>query len=285
MSNSYTDLAGQRFGRLVAIQKVKPHITSGGAYITMWECKCDCGNTTTVSMQKLKTGHTQSCGCNKKNCKGGSFKDLTGKRFGRLTVIKYLQENEREKKRKCWLCRCDCGNVKTYSADKIISGSTHSCGCEMIERIGRLNRKYIYSCKRLYGVYAAMKERCCNSKNEEYHNYGARGIIVCQEWLESFDNFAEWSFANGYNKNAPRGQCTLDRINNDKGYSPDNCRWITNKENCNNMRKNVLIEYNGNTYTMSQLANELSIPYRYFSSRYARGKTIEQILDDYTAYK
>lgn len=184
----YVDLSNQRFGKLLAIKKVPPHVTKGGRYVTMWECKCDCGNVVSVSSQKLRNGHTTSCGCNKKNNKGGRFDDLTGKRFGKITVIRYLREEERERKRKCWLCRCDCGTIKQFSADKLKSGSTTSCGCAKTEKIRKANRKYEHTNKRLYSVYSAMKDRCYNQNSEEYHNYGARGITICPEWLKASTN-------------------------------------------------------------------------------------------------
>lgn len=282
----YLDLSNQRFGKLIAIRKVQPHITKGGRYVTMWECQCDCGKVVSVSSQKLRKGHTTSCGCNKKNNKGGRFDDLTGDRFGKLVVMRYLKEEERERKRKCWLCRCDCGTIKEFGADKLKSGNSVSCGCAKAERIENLNKKYEHINKRLYSVYSAMKERCYNPENDEYHNYGSRGITVCPEWLKSFDNFAEWSLKNGYKENAPRGECTIDRINNDKGYSPDNCRWVTNKEQQNNRRNHVFIEYHGKTYTMSQLAQKLNIPYRYFRRKYREnGLLVEQIISCYAALK
>lgn len=286
MDNSYVDLEGKRFGKLTAIRKTKPHVTSGGRYVTMWECVCDCGNKTTVSTQKLRKGHTTSCGCNKKNNKGGRFNDLTGRKFGRLTVIRYLQEEERETKRKCWLCQCECGTVKGFNINKLTSGNTVSCSCAKSERIGNLNKKYRNQNKRLYTIYRAMLERCFDEDNEEYHNYGGRGITVCEEWRDNFDDFADWAMTNGYDEHAPRGQCTLDRKDNNKGYSPDNCRWITNKEQQNNRRYHIHILHDGKEYTLSQLARKLNIPYMYMWHRYVeKGMNIEKIISNYTAEK
>lgn len=284
MNNSYIDLTNKSFGMLKAIRKAKPHITSGGKYITMWECECKCGNFVFVSSQKLRSLHTTSCGCKKKHNKGARFNDLTDRKFGRLKVIKFLEPEERENKRKCWLCECKCGSIKSYDASKLLGGTTLSCGCGKSERIGNLNRKYRVSNKRLYSVYKAMMDRCFDKDNEEYKNYGGRGITVCDEWKENFDNFAEWAFKNAFDANAKRGECTIDRIDNDKGYSPDNCRWITELEQQNNRRYHRYAVYQEDRYTLSQLSRKLNIPYMFIWHRYVeKGMTIQEIIDIYNA--
>lgn len=277
------NLIGQRFGRLVVIEKGTPHITKGGKYITRWKCQCDCGNITEVDSQKLRNGHTTSCGCFIKENKGANFEDLTGKKFNRLTVIKFIPASERTARGYNWLCKCDCGNLIKANANKLKNGLQQSCGClkeEMKYNIGNVNKKYKYSNKRLYGIYKSMINRCYDTNGREYHNYGGRGITVCPEWLGEYgyDVFAEWALSTGYDINAKHGECTIDRINVDKGYSPDNCTWKTNKQQQNNRRNNRLLEYKGEIHSMKEWSELLDIPYWKITYHAKRGRTLEQII-------
>lgn len=263
MSNTLIDLTGQKFGRLTVISKAKPYKTKGGYYATKWICQCECGNVVEVNTQKLRNGHTSSCGCLKKENKGRpkSDLDLINKRFNRLTVVKWLAEKERIHRNNPLLCLCDCGNTIQTNANKLLTGHTKSCGCKKSQMISDLNRKYIYSNKRLYSVYKAMLTRCYDPKDRNYIRYGHRGIKVCDEWLNNYDNFAEWAFSNGYNQNAAFHVCTIDRINVDGNYEPSNCRWISNKEQQQNTRRCRNFEYNGEIHNISKWAEILNIPY------------------------
>lgn len=258
------DLAGKVYGRLTVLRKGAGRFTSGGSYKATWICKCECGNETEIDGEKLRTGHTTSCGCKRKDNKG-QFEDITGQRFNRLTVIRFLDKEERSSRQHNWLCKCDCGNYVKADASCLKMGTQKSCGClkeEAKQRIGEVNRKYKHSNKRLYSVYMAVKDRCYNEKCRSYPNYGGRGIKMWPGWLgeNGYDAFAEWAFAIGYDPDAPRGECTLDRIDVNGDYCPENCHFIPNQEQQNNRRDNVVFEYNGETHTMTEWSRILNIP-------------------------
>ena len=279
------DLTGQRFGRLTVLEKDKTHITSGGAFITMWKCRCDCGKITGVSSSALRRDNTHSCGCyrDEKIAKVG-FEDLTGKKYGRLTVVRFLTEEERKTRGFTWLCQCECGNFIHSHPYHLKSGHTKSCGCLRKETSREINRKYKNIDKRLYTVYKGILSRCYDEKHREYHNYGGRGVTVCDEWLGDygFDKFSEWAYSSGYKTDAKYHQCTIDRIDVNKNYCPENCRWITNKEQQNNRRNCRFIEHNGEVKTIAQWAEYFNIPYGkayWHLGKYNR--TVQELIDNY----
>lgn len=279
--NTLIDLTGERFGKLLVVEKDKPYISPKGKYVTMWKCKCDCGNETTVATQKLRKGHTTSCGCEKHNNMGrpSQVENLIGQKFGRLTVIRSLSMKERKCKTFKWLCKCDCGNETTTSTQKLMNGDQVSCGCQKKERVGQLNRKYKCTNKHLYGVYKAMVNRCVNKKDPSYHNYGGRGIKVYDEWLNDFDTFADWALSSGYVLDAPQGQYTLDRKDNNKDYSPDNCRWVSMSVQQNNKRTCHYIEYSGETHTIAEWARKFGYRYNYlYNHLIYMGETLDEVI-------
>jgi hypothetical protein len=267
------DLLGLVFDRLTVIGNAE-NTKTGQA---VWICSCSCGKQTKVVGSKLLAGKTKSCGCLKQE--GKKATDLTGQVFGELVV---LSRNGSSKfKRAMWLCQCSCGNRHTVIAESLIMGHTKSCGC--VKKAGQYN--VIHGHKRLdggtkaYKVWSNMKSRCTNPKASQYKDYGGRGITVCERWLESFENFLEDM------GEPPSGTLQLDRRDNDKGYSKENCRWVTRSVNRRNSRGHmVYVTIYGETMILTDAIKKYKVvSYTTATSRINRGWPPEEaVMTPYT---
>lgn len=203
--------------------------------------------------------------------------DLTGMVFGRLTV---LREAGRKKPGfYLWECECSCANHTRVIVDgaSLKSGNTKSCGCihrEQLSERNKNNATHQVSNKNIFRVWEGMKDRCYNPNNKKYVDYGGRGIKICDEWLV-YQNFESWAVETGYEKGL-----TIERIDFNKDYCPENCKWATWKEQQNNKRNNKYLEYKGRKQTLAQWCEELGLNYSRTKARInACGWSVEEAFE------
>lgn len=199
-------------------------------------------------------------------------------KFGKWTIIEEIAPKIiSNKPRRMFRCQCECGNIGEVQLSCLRNGHSTSCGCEQKKKASIANTKHGLEKHPLYNTWKNMKKRCNYLNASEYENYGGRGISVCEEWSNSFQNFYNWSINNGWSK-----ELTIDRIDTNGNYCPKNCRWANVETQMNNMTKNHYIEYNGDTYTLSTLSKHLNIPYNIVRYRLSNCKwTVEQLINYY----
>ncbi len=201
--------------------------------------------------------------------------NISGKRFGLLQAVEMVDEyrypnGERTEK---WLCTCDCGNKIVVFRKNLIAGNTASCGCKRIASNRERLCKHGGKGSQLYNVWCSMKYRCYNTNDKNYNNYGGRGITVCTEWLHDYSSFKDWANKSGYSLGL-----TIDRIDVNGNYSPENCRWVDYTTQCNNRRNSIYVSYNGETHSLSEWSRITGINYYTLHNRYEAGMPPEEIL-------
>ena len=205
-----------------------------------------------------------------------TMEDLSGKQFDYLLVIERGQPVKRKDGRydSTFICRCKCGNIISVKGISLKKGNTTSCGCKRLESVGSINRTHSQSKTRLYGIWERMKQRCYNQNTKCFSRYGARGIVVCEEWINDYDSFQEWAYENGYNE-----KLTLDRIDVNGNYCPENCQWSTRKEQANNTTVTRYLTYKGITKPLSYWSDEVGIKSKTILKRIDKlGWTVEEAL-------
>lgn len=266
------NLVGKRFGKLTVIQRLDNHTTSGGQTKVMYLCRCDCGNERKVQAGKLTSGLVVQC----VKCHEAHYDDLTGKRFGMLTVLNRV---DGDGKRTFWKCQCDCGNIviRNHALLKHSKCKIPNCGCLNGRKVEK-GHTFIHHMTntRIYNAYKRMKARCYNKNNPDYKDYGERNICICKEWLgkNGFENFYKWSMKNGYSE-----KLSIDRIDVNGNYEPTNCRWADDVMQANNKRNNKIISYNGREQTIAQWAREYGMNYSMLYSRISRGWSVKDALE------
>jgi hypothetical protein len=263
----FVDLTGQRFGRWVVIGRYPGNSKQNRV---QWACKCDCGYRRAVTGDSLVSGKSQSCGCYRRDMTSAKNTiDLSGEKYGRLLVI------GKDDKKPYWLCQCDCGNLTRVFSGNLRSGKILSCGCYQREiRITHGDTEGGNTPE--YSAWRAMKSRCLNEKNPGFSRYGGRGITICDRWVGNYENFLK-----DMGRRPPN--TSIDRIKNNEGYSPENCRWTTPDVQSRNTSYNVWIKHGGEEMIQKDWMERLGIPlgawsYRKRKFRGSAEKTLEYFI-------
>lgn len=208
----------------------------------------------------------------------GKFKDLTGQKFGRLTVIERAGTSKGGKV--LWLCECSCEehNQIVTSSSNLVTQNTKSCGClhkESARKTGKANTLHGDTNARLYRIFRGMKDRCYNVKNKDYARYGERGIKICDEWNNNYIAFKEWALSSGYEDNL-----TIERKDYNGNYCSENCEWADMQTQQRNKSSNRIITYNGESKILAEWAEKFNIPYKVLCARINdKGHSFEEAIN------
>lgn len=271
-STQYINLAGQKFGELTALYPCCriQHRREGWA----WSCVCSCGRKNVdIAAIQLRHGGMKYCS---KQCLSRPYKPnfelLYGQRFGKLVAIAPCKKIDSKKRDIYWSCQCDCGKQVVAAASHLKSGKIVSCKCDWSIRARYLNYKHGYSNHVLYGLWGLMIYRCDSPNHSSYHNYGGRGIDVCDRWREDFLAFAADMGVR------PSRKHSIDRIDNDGNYEPSNCRWATQRQQSRNSRRNHWQTIDGTTLCLTDWCNLYDMHPATVRSRARRGWSFEEAL-------
>lgn len=245
------DLTGRKFGALTVTRFFG---MSDKGYGAIWMCKCKCGTEKTILANGLKKA--KSCGCLSPKRRI----NLTGKQFGRLTVVQASGITKNKSVR--WLCQCDCGHKKVIDGASLRYGATRSCGCLLVETAKKQKPRLTHgkTKTKVYRAWAKMKARCKDTNDKRWEHYGGRGISVCSRWSDFESFYADMG-------EPPTEEHSLDRIDVNGDYCRENCRWATPKEQARNQRRSNLITFNGKTQCLADWAEELGIRYGTLEAR------------------
>ncbi len=259
------DMTGSVVGKLTVLRR---H-TNDDCGMSRWLCSCACGQVAIVSGKALRRQTTKSCGCGQHAERG--TEDLSGRKFGRLTVLKKTGKDRHGKP--LWLCECECGNNTVVNSNALKRKNTKSCGCIKLERISGLRRTHGLSRTPEYVSWAAMKSRCYYKASKHYGDYGGRGISVCNRWRLSFEAFLSDMGPR------PFPEATVERKNVNGQYSPSNCIWATKKTQARNKRTSHLLTINGETRCIGEWAELRGIDQRRILARLRLGWEPEEAVD------
>lgn len=220
-----------------------------------WLCRCECGEEKWQKVCNIKNEKSRMC----KKCSNKLRKKEPKQKQDRIIKIRFDSNKEWSEE------NTFVGTYKEYLEE---------CRKRRVEKKEK-NKHIPISYDRLYKIYQGMKERCYNKNKSNYKNYGGRGIVICDEWLKDYKTFKKWALNNGYSNNL-----TIDRIDNNGNYEPNNCRWATFKQQQNNKRNNHYIEYNGETKTLKEWSEYYNLNVDTLRSRLKRGLSFEQSIQE-----
>ena len=265
---------GTRIGKLTIIREIDRVRHPNGKTSRRFECKCDCGNITYPIIDNLRRGIKKGIVCSCGHCGRDKheYSIKSGTRFGRLTVVKDLG---RADNKHYALCKCDCGNEVKAPIYNLNSGKTISCGCYAKEKtISRSTTHGLSNKSPLYDVWKSMKERCYNPNNHAFSDYGGRNISICEEWKNDYKSFYLWATENGWKRGL-----TIDRIDNNKGYCPENCRLADRFTQARNKRNNKEISHKGVVWhCLAQFCEDKNLDYKIVQRRLYRGNSLEKAI-------